>query len=163
MKRTSQACWLSAVAFAAAAASAAAHAAVPHDCTAPPLRTKLEGINGLTGGTTELSYSVTNAGNVACRLQGQPLVRVPSSPYPVLVETISPDFFSKGASTPFDLRPGETASAAILVGRPCVGDKWMMTAGAVYVGFGTRWSKLPILACKKQGSVIEVGRFQRGG
>ena len=160
-KNASRSCWLSGIVLAATIAATAAHAALPHYCVSAPVRIALQGENGLTGGTLEFGFSVTNLGKVPCRLQGVPLVRVPSLPYPVVVGAIYPDFPGNGRPTPFELPPGETARAAILVARPCDGSKWMMTDGAVAVGFGGHWSKLRISACRKEGSEIDVGRFER--
>ena len=161
MTSASRSCWRSGIVLAAAIAASAAHAALPNYCVSAPVRIALQGENGMTGGTIEFGFSVTNLGKVACRLQGLPLVRVPSLPYPVVVGAIFPDFPGNGKSTPFELRAGATAHAAILVARPCEGSRSMMTAGAVAVGFGNHWAKLQIQACKKEGSEIDVGRFEQ--
>ena len=116
----------------------------------------------MTGGTLEYNLKLTNAGKRACTVEGRPLVRVSSSPYPIVVGGLSADDPQnpyKVPEAPVDLHPGNAAISAVEVWRLCDGAKREMTSGAVRLSFANRSISLPIGACRREGAMILVGPF----
>jgi hypothetical protein len=59
------------------------------------------------------------------------------------------------------LRPGETATAQVVIGRLCDGAKAEMTSTRVVLGAYGKSLSLPIQACRRQGAVIYSGPFMQ--
>jgi hypothetical protein len=120
--------------------------------------------NGFTGGAYAVVVRLRNVGRAECSVEGHPAVVIAPHPFPITVGDLAdfdPNDPNVGPERLLHLRPGATAVAQVIIGRPCDGAKAAMTSTRVVLGAYGKSLSLPLQACRRQGVVIYTGPFMQ--
>jgi hypothetical protein len=120
--------------------------------------------NAFTGGAYPVVVKLQNVGRSECSIEGHPVVVISPHPFPLVVGDLAdfdPNDPNIGPESLLHLRPGATAVAQVIIGRPCDGAKAAMTPTRVVLGAYGKSLPLLLQACRHQGAVIYTGPFMQ--
>jgi len=120
--------------------------------------------NAFTGGAYPVVVKLRNVGRAECSIEGHPVVVISPHPFPLVVGDLAdfdPNDPNIGPERLLHLRPGATAVAQVIIGRPCDGAKAEMTPTRVSLGAYGETLPLLLQACRRQGAVIYTGPFMQ--